>query len=74
MDPTSLEFIIMVAAGVALMGGIFGIMYWVLYQTQHWYGTEDGYFPVNFSEDDHDWFNPDTGIVMVDVGAEQNQN
>lgn len=49
-------------------------MYWVLCQTQHWYGTEDGYFPVSFSEDDHDWFNPDTGVVMVDVGAESNQN
>jgi hypothetical protein len=51
------------------MGGVMLLIYWVLYQTQRWYGTADGYFPVNFSEDNHDWMNPDTEEIMVDMSS-----
>lgn len=72
MDPTSPEFIAMTAGAVVVMGGVMGVIYWVLYQTQYWYGSDDGYYPINFSNDEHDWHDPYQQSVLIDIEEGEN--
>jgi len=62
MEFGSSDFFMLMCLAAVVMGGIYYMIYWTLYQTQHWYGSEEGYFPINSSE-----YQSDLHQIVLDV-------